>query len=1127
MAALERLARRIAAIERTLRDVAATPQLAKSSIIDGAIDQVQTVDTGTVDEFGNPVFEERIVARYGQQGDGGNTVVTFDDPTPPAPTMPTVTPGPGFMVVGWDGNLTGVPVVPSYVRAVGVFVGLATDVIPSAETLRAELPPTGEGTEVTIGSLAPGEYLVSLVAMSHGGKWSEPAPYRLGGPGTSASAVLVQEAIDRANAADARAALAQNAATEADKRAAEARALAAAVSSAANTTDAKAVDALRRGDVSFLAADGKTTVTYSLNPPAAAAGELGDTWFQVDTAGVVLGFWECTTGDNATPAVPAATSVTPAAPTFVNRPGTALDAYTIPAAAGVTYLVDAAPKAPGTYTDREGPVAVAAVPQPGYVFPQAATVAWAATLSADGSGYRDPVTVSAPAFTDRDGPDNDTVELYPPTPPGGAVWKVNGVETAAGVHPASGTVTVEAVPGDLYTLGSAQTSWTFTFDPLRHVTPAAPTFTDRSGTANDSVTIPSSTGAVYRVGTVLRAPGTYPAGGVVSVTAVPAEGYALDGVTSWTHTYSDAVETATEVTPAAPTFTDQPGTVSDTYTIPSTAGVAYDVAGTPASAGTYPATGTVTVGATAQPGYVIVGAASWTYTYSTARTVVSATPPGFTDTDGTAGDVYTIPTKTGVRYQVGGVTKAAGNHPGAGTVTISAVPESDAYQLTGTTSWTFTFDPLSYVTPAAPTFTDQPGTASDTVTIPATPGVAYRIGGAEQPAGPQPATGTVAVTATPKPGYAFTQGATTSWSATFTTTRTSVTAAAPTFTDLNGTSSDTVTIPAVTGVAYSIGGTARSAGTYPATGTVTVTAAAASDAYQLTGTTSWTFTFDPATYVTPAAPTWNDTADTYTIPATTGVDYYVGGTVKAAGTYTVPTGASLASTNFAGIANGQPWPAPWTRIWTQGSASAATVQSSAGVAQAAGAANWSAKINVCADMNISDVDLSYTLTIVNPTPAERIFHHAMLRIPAADAPYPANGYDLYIRENGASLEKVTGWSGTSLGAVAGFTLTQGTAYKVRFQAQGIALRVKVWLASAAEPSAWQIDVTDTTYATGFVGLQTVGGASAAVNYQTIIDDIVMSNPSGGQSVDITVTAQAKPGYTLQGGATTTWTHTFS
>ena len=238
MAALERLARRIAAIERTLRDVAATPQLAKSSIIDGAIDQVQTVDTGTVDEFGNPVFEERIVARYGQQGDGGNTVVTFDDPTPPAPTMPAVTPGPGFMVVGWDGNLTGVSVVPSYVRAVGVFVGLATDVIPSAETLRAELPPTGEGTEVTIGSLAPGEYLVSLVAMSHGGKWSEPAPYRLGGPGTSASAVLVQEAIDRANAADARAALAQNAATEADKRAAEARALAAAVSSAANTTDA-------------------------------------------------------------------------------------------------------------------------------------------------------------------------------------------------------------------------------------------------------------------------------------------------------------------------------------------------------------------------------------------------------------------------------------------------------------------------------------------------------------------------------------------------------------------------------------------------------------------------------------------------------------------------------------------------------------------------------------------------------------------------------------------------------------------------------------------------------------------------------------------------------------------------
>lgn len=1130
MSSVDRLARRIAQVERTVRDVAATPQLARSSIVDGAIDQVQTVDTGTVDEFGNPVFEERVVARYGQQGDGGNTVVTFDDPIPPAPTMPTVTPGPGFMVVGWDGLLTGLDVVPSFVRAVGVFVGLATDIIPSADTLRAELPPTGEGTEVTVGSLAPGEYLVSLVAMTHGGNWSEPAPYRVGGPGTSASVVLIQEAIDKANAAAEKAALAENAATEADKRAAEARALAAAVSAGANQIDRKAVDALRNADVSFLAADGKTTVTYSLNPPAAAPGEAGDTWFQVDTAGVVLGFWECTTGDGATPSVPAPATVTPAAPTFLNRPGTSLDSYTVPAAAGVTYLLDSVPKPPGTYTDRQGPVALVASPQPGYVFPSTATVAWAGTLSTDGSGLRDPVTAAAPVFTDRDGPDNDEVELAAFTPPGGATWRINGDPAAVGTHAASGTVTVEAVPGEMFTFGSAQTVWTFAFDPLRHVTATPPTFTDRSGTTNDTVTIPETTGVVYRVGTVLRSAGTYPASGTVTVTAVPAAGYAINGDTTWTHTYSDAEDTAVEVTPAAPTFTDPPGVASDTYTVPTTAGVVYNVAGSVVTAGTYPGAGTVTVYATPQPGYALIGTSSWTYTWSTARTVVTAAPPGFTDVDGTAGDIYTIPTRTGVQYRVGGVVKAAGNHPGAGTVTVDAEAASDTYQVTGTTQWSFTFDPLAYVTPAAPTFTDQPGTTNDTVTIPNMPGVAYSINGQPQPAGVQPGSGTVVVTAQPQPGYAFTQGAATSWSTTFATTRTTVTPVAPTFTDQNGTANDTVTIPSVLGVSYTINGAERTAGTYPGSGATTVVAAAADDQYVIASgaTTNWAFTFDAKFYVTPVAPTFNDTADTYTIPAQTGVEYYVGGALRAAGTYTVPVGATIASTNFTGLANGAAWPAPWTRVWAQGASSAATVQNQAGVVQAAGLANWASKINVVADLNLADVDITYTLTIVQPTPAEQIFHHVMARIPAASAPAPSSGYDLFIRSNGLTLERVANWASQAvLGSVPGFTLTQGTAYRVRFRLEGITLRVKVWPAANTEPTDWQIDVTDTAYATGYVGLQTVGGSSASTPYQCVMDDIVLASPSGGQTVNVTVTAQPAPGYAITSGATTTWTHTFS
>lgn len=1127
MTSVDRLARRLADLERNVRDMVGSPQLAHSAIVDGAIDQVQTVDTGHLDEFGNPIFETRVVARYGQQGDGGNTVVTFDDPTPPAPTMPTVTAGPGFMVVGWDGFLEDGGPIPTYVRAVGVFAGLATDIIPSAETLRAELPPTGEGTEVTIGSLPAGEYLVSLVAMTHGGRWSEPAPYRLGGPGTSASAVLIEEAIAKAEAADARAALAVNAATEADRRAVEARALAAAVSAQANTVDAKAVDALRKGDVSFLAADGKSTVTYSMNPPAGAGGADGDTWFQVDAAGVVLGFWECTSGDAAAPVVPAPTTVTPPAPTFTNRPGTSLDLYTIPAAAGVTYLVDSAPKPAGTYTDREGAVAVVAAAQAGFVFPQTATVAWAGTLAADGSGYRDPVSASQPVFTDADGTANDTVTLYAFTPPGGAAWRINGQQVEAGTHPASGTVTVEAVPGELFTFGGAQTAWTYSFDPLRHVTAAAPTFTDRSGTAQDTVTIPTSTGVLYRVGTVLRDPGVYQASGSVTVTAAPSAGYAIDGATSWSHVFSDVVTPDTEVTPAAPTFTDQPGVVSDTYTIPATAGVAYQVGGATAVAGTYPGSGTVTVAAVPQAGYTIVGTSSWTHVFSTARTVVAATPPGFTDVDGAAGDKYTIPSKTGVTYQVAGATKTAGDHPGSGTVTVTAVAASDAYQLSGTASWSFTFDPLAYVTPAAPTFTDPAGTASDVVVIPSQAGVGYYIGGVKQTAGSKAASGTVTVAAQPEAGYAFTTGATASWSRAFTATRTTVTPAAPTFTDVDGTANDRVVIPSQTGVAYTVNGVARAAGSYAATGATTVVASAASDAYQIASgaTTSWTYTFDAQFYVTPTAPTWNDTADTYTIPAQTGVDYYVDGAVKPAGTYTVTVGSTLVSTNFTGLANGAAWPAPWTRTWKYGANSNAFVTNQAGTLQAGGLANWASKMAITPDLNVADTDMTYTLTM-GAAGSEATFHHAMARMPAATAPTPSDGYDLLIRSTGAFLYRAQGWSGTLLGQHTGTPVTAGTAYRVRFLVQGIRLAVKLWPAAGTEPAEWQIDVTDTTFATGYLGLQIVGG-EATSNYQHTVDDVVVAAPGGGQPVTVAVTAQPKPGYTLTAGATASWTHTFS
>jgi len=75
--------------------------------------------------------------------------------------------------------------------------------------------------------------------------------------------------------------------------------------------------------------------------------------------------------------------------------------------------------------------------------------------------------------------------------------------------------------------------------------------------------------------------------------------------------------------------------------------------------------------------------------------------------------------------------------------------------------------------------------------------------------------------------------------------RTAVTPAAVTFADVSGTQDDTFTVPATEGVEYLAGGDVVAAGTYPGTGTVTVTARA-TEGFVLVGGVDpqWSYTFD-------------------------------------------------------------------------------------------------------------------------------------------------------------------------------------------------------------------------------------------------------------------------------------------
>lgn len=255
---VDRLANRINGIEANVLALASAPQLAHSSIMDGAVDQMQSVMIG-VDDYGNPIFEERLVSRYGLQDDGSNTVSSFDGPQPPRPVGFTVVGGVGFVAVEWFGEFEN-RIEPYRDHAyVAVHVGTTPGFTPMADTLKGTLRAS-QGESLMVGRLVPGAYYVTLVAVSLAGVWGPPSPYEMGLPG-EATAVdvvarqLAQDALDAANAA----------------------------SSAANAAGQAASDAQADATSALLSADGKTRLWYATVPPAVGQGDDGDMWWERDT----------------------------------------------------------------------------------------------------------------------------------------------------------------------------------------------------------------------------------------------------------------------------------------------------------------------------------------------------------------------------------------------------------------------------------------------------------------------------------------------------------------------------------------------------------------------------------------------------------------------------------------------------------------------------------------------------------------------------------------------------------------------------------------------------------------------------------------------------------------------------
>lgn len=472
-------------------------------------------------------------------------------------------------------------------------------------------------------------------------------------------------------------------------------------------------------------------------------------------------------------------------------------------------------------------------------------------------------SVTTPKITtvDVDGP-NDSYTL--PSITGVTYTDGNGNVLAPGEHTATGDIVVNMTTTSGYKFEDGTTSATF----KDHLNPyylagvvVAPAFVDAAN-ANDTITLTKAAGITWyvngkavdagshKVSEFMTAPADSAA---ITVTFTVSSGYELrsGSVTGpWSHTF----DMLTTIAPTDPTAKDVDGP-ADVITLPAVTGATWTVNGVE-STGSVTTTGHVDVALSALPGYVLsTGQKTQSWSYDLESTFLAGTPTAATTTDkpGVTYDALVIPATKGVTYSVDGTVKAAGTYSvsdlttyksGTATVKVTASAAS-GYRLpeNSTTSWPLTFTESSTI-PAAtsPTF------GASMVTIPSATGISHYIfvNGVKTPVSgtiPAPVYGTITVYAAPVYGYAFDNGKTEmSWSKAY-DRRTHVTATAPTFTKATTTAKAAVVIPTKAGVAYSIDGTVKTAGTYQVEGASVKVTATSSDAtaYVLDGTTSWTF----------------------------------------------------------------------------------------------------------------------------------------------------------------------------------------------------------------------------------------------------------------------------------------------
>lgn len=146
------LARRLSKVERTVRSLGSTPQLAHSSLEDGAV---------------RAYSGDSQVMTIGRQWDGTYVATSQNGPVPPTPSAPIVTDGTESLVVRWDGTFAGGAIAPMDFLRVDIHIGITAGFTASHANRRGSILAPAGG-EVTVG-LASGTYFVKLVCWSYAG----------------------------------------------------------------------------------------------------------------------------------------------------------------------------------------------------------------------------------------------------------------------------------------------------------------------------------------------------------------------------------------------------------------------------------------------------------------------------------------------------------------------------------------------------------------------------------------------------------------------------------------------------------------------------------------------------------------------------------------------------------------------------------------------------------------------------------------------------------------------------------------------------------------------------------------------------------------------------------------------